>query len=273
MPYNVLIADDSASTRSIIAKALRLSGVPIGDVHMAADGFEAVEILSANWIDVVLADLNMPRMDGVALIERMRHEGVTARVPVIVVSTEGRHDIIDGLLSLGAAAFLRKPFAPEQLGALIESVLQPEHDAPDQELVSTAFFDALEGFAMLVGEVLPEPRDLAGESHVAHVEFIGPGAQGGLYVAAAPEACRFIGCSATGEDECDGADALGELANVMAGQLVDRLPGGPFGLRPPTRSVADAEEAWGRMSALPAAVAFDVEGNDVVVGVDLQKRW
>lgn len=272
MSYNVLIIDDSASMRAIIAKALRLSGLELGEVHMAENGIRALEVLDEQWVDVVLADLNMPEMGGIELIERMRHKGMTGRVPVVVVSTEGRREIIDGLLELGAAAFLRKPFAPEQLGLVIDSVLA-DPVSPDDAVLVTAFYEAVEGFAMLVAEPAFESVPAPEEAIVARVAFVGPGATGTISLASCPDACMAIGRSATGGEVVDGSDALAELANVTAGQLVDRLSSGPFGLCPPEVLACPGNEAWSRVAGSERFFAFQVEGHSVVAGFDLRKRW
>lgn len=273
MAYNVLIVDDSASMRSIIAKALRLSGAVVGEVHMAGDGVEALTVLEEHWVDLVLADLNMPNMGGIELVERLQHKGVTARVPVVVVSTEARQEVIQALLTMGAAAFLRKPFAPEELGRLIESVLDARVTPPAEDMLAGAFFEALEGFAMLVGDVTPRMPKPPSEALLAQVSFVGPGTHGEIVMAADPAACCSIARSATGEEEGDGPDALAELANVLAGHIVERMPGGPYALHPPVRQECAGLDGWSRVGSVGRWAAFDVEGQPVLAGVDIRKRW
>jgi len=60
MALNVLIVDDSVVMRTMVLKVLRMSGVPLGEVHQAANGQEGLAALDGNWIDLVLADINMP---------------------------------------------------------------------------------------------------------------------------------------------------------------------------------------------------------------------
>ena len=73
--------------------------------------------------DLVLLDINLPRMNGLELLAELRKDGVVPRVPVIIVSTEGEvHDIERGLAA-GARAYLRKPFRAEQLWEVIDSVM------------------------------------------------------------------------------------------------------------------------------------------------------
>lgn len=274
MAYNVLIADDSASIRFIIEKALRLSGIEIGEVHEAPDGVGALKVLAENWIDLVLADINMPNMGGIELIENMRHQGITGRVPVIVVSTEGRREVIDHLLQSGAAAFLRKPFAPGELGAVTLSVLEGVGLPPEDSILETAFFEALEGFAMLVGEHAPEPlAPWPTSALLASVRFVGPGVEGDLQIATTLEASEAVARSAMGSEGGDGPDALAELANTTAGQIITRLSGGPFALWPPQREECTGEHAWSAVEECPTRAAFDIEGHMMAVGLRVRKRW
>jgi two-component system, chemotaxis family, chemotaxis protein CheY len=112
--FNILIVDDSAAMRSIISKTLRLSGLPIGELHQAANGAEALDVIGANWIDLALVDINMPVMDGETFIDRLRENDETADIPVIVISTEASETRIAALREKGAG-FIHKPFAPEAL--------------------------------------------------------------------------------------------------------------------------------------------------------------
>jgi len=114
MALNILVVEDSSVMRAIIIKTLRLSQLPLGDVHEANNGQEALKVLDGNWIDLVLVDINMPVMDGEEMINRLRQNPATADLPVIVVSTEGSQTRKDGLMQKGAG-FVHKPFTPEAL--------------------------------------------------------------------------------------------------------------------------------------------------------------
>lgn len=122
MALNVLIVDDSAVMRSMIIKTLRLSGIPVGEIHQAGNGAEGLEKLSENWIDLALVDINMPVMNGEEMIEELRKNPVTADLPIIVVSTESSETRIDLLLKKGAE-FVHKPFTPEILREKILSII------------------------------------------------------------------------------------------------------------------------------------------------------
>jgi two-component system chemotaxis response regulator CheY len=123
MAFNVLIVDDSRTVRTVVEKTLRMAGIPLGDVHQAANGQEALDLLAKHWIDLVLADINMPVMSGAEMIQKMSEQGLTKSVPVIIVSTEGSTTRIDDLKGKGVADYIRKPFVPEVFGATIRKVL------------------------------------------------------------------------------------------------------------------------------------------------------
>lgn len=123
MALNVLVVDDSATVRSVIAKTLRLAEVPINELHEASNGEEALMVLRDQWIDLVFSDLNMPVMDGMALVERMSSDELLKVIPVIIVSTEGSTTRIEELKLKGISGFIRKPFTPEQVREMIDQVL------------------------------------------------------------------------------------------------------------------------------------------------------
>ena len=100
--------------RAIIIKTLHLSQLPLGEVHEATNGQEALKILEGNWIDLAMVDINMPVMDGAEMIDRLRQNPATADLPVLVVSTEGSETRKKVLIQKGAG-FVHKPFTPETL--------------------------------------------------------------------------------------------------------------------------------------------------------------
>lgn len=114
MSFNILIVDDSAAMRSIISKTLRLSGLPLGEIHQAKNGVEALEVLEENWVDLALVDINMPVMDGETLINHVRENPDTEDLAIIVVSTESSETRIEKLLEK-RVEFIHKPFTPETL--------------------------------------------------------------------------------------------------------------------------------------------------------------
>ncbi len=126
MAMNVLIVDDSSVMRSMILKTLRMSGVPLGEVHNAGNGREGLDVLDSNWIDLVFLDINMPVMTGEEMIEKMRDKVLMKDIPVIVVSTEGSRTRIDQLMKYKAVKFIHKPFSPETVRDAVREVMGAE---------------------------------------------------------------------------------------------------------------------------------------------------
>lgn len=129
MPYNILIVDDSETVRTVIARTLEMAGVSISNLYQASNGAEALEVMKNNWIDLVFSDINMPVMGGVEMIERMQESDLLGTVPVVVVSTEGSKTRIDDLMGKGVRAYIRKPFTPEKVKAVVEELLGGDQDA------------------------------------------------------------------------------------------------------------------------------------------------
>tara|TARA_Y100000589_G_scaffold331132_1_gene383407 strand:- start:650 stop:988 length:339 start_codon:yes stop_codon:yes gene_type:complete len=103
-------------------KTLHLAGIQTNMVLHAANGKEALETLGKEWIDLIFADINMPVMNGVEMIEKMSHDGLLKTIPVVVVSTEGSQTRIEQLKDKGITAYIRKPFQPEDFKAIVEDL-------------------------------------------------------------------------------------------------------------------------------------------------------
>jgi two-component system chemotaxis response regulator CheY len=108
-----MIVDDSSSMRSIVKRTVEMSGFDVEHFFEADNGKTALEILDNEWVDAILSDLNMPVMDGEAFLTALQENPMFSEIPVIVVTTEGRDEKLQQLRSLGAAAFIKKPFKPE----------------------------------------------------------------------------------------------------------------------------------------------------------------
>lgn len=126
MAFNILIVDDSSTVRAMIRKTLVLSKIPLGELFEAGNGAEALDRLKTSWVDLVLCDINMPVMSGQELVAHMREDDLLKTIPVAIVSTEGSDERIDELKAMGISAYLRKPFKPEEIGALVLDVLHQE---------------------------------------------------------------------------------------------------------------------------------------------------
>jgi two-component system chemotaxis response regulator CheY len=115
MPVDVLIVNDSAAIRKILQRVLKQAEVPLGQVHEAGDGLEALEKLKAERVSLVLADINMPNMDGLQLLTRIKASSDLKHLPVVMVATEGSQSRVMEAVQLGAAGYVRKPFTADQI--------------------------------------------------------------------------------------------------------------------------------------------------------------
>lgn len=115
MAANILVVDDSGTMRAMIKRTLAMSGLDVGEVYEAANGIEALAQMATHAISVVLLDINMPVMNGIQLVARIRDDERLRNMPVIIASTEGSETRIAELIAAGARGFIRKPFRPEQL--------------------------------------------------------------------------------------------------------------------------------------------------------------
>lgn len=128
MALNIMIVDDSPVMRAFIRKVVGLAGLPIGEYCEAGDGEEALKLLRERWMDLVLTDINMPRMNGEEFVRLMEDDELLRDIPVIVVSTDSSHSRIQHMLALGARGYVSKPFLPEALRDEVEKVLEVSHD-------------------------------------------------------------------------------------------------------------------------------------------------
>lgn len=115
MLLDVLIVDDSAAIRKILQRVLRQAEVGVRDVYEAGDGLEALEVLKKHRVHVVLADVNMPNMNGMQLLAHLKSTAEWRDLPVILVTTEGSQSKVMEAAQLGAAGYIRKPFSAEQI--------------------------------------------------------------------------------------------------------------------------------------------------------------
>ena len=128
MAYNILIVDDSLPMRAVLKKTLKASGFNVGRIFEAANGREALQILKQEWMDLVLSDYNMPEMNGVEMIEEMKKDEVFRTIPVVIVSTEGSRERIEGFMKMGVSDYIKKPFTPEEIRYKLNNIMKEDED-------------------------------------------------------------------------------------------------------------------------------------------------
>ncbi|MDR2727925.1 MAG: response regulator [Chitinispirillales bacterium] len=123
MAYNILIVDDSPTMRTILVKTLGMAEIQIGELYEAGNGREALDVMEKEWVDIVFADINMPVMNGIEMVNSMADSGQIETIPVVVISTEGSKTRLKGLMDKGVKGFLRKPISPELFKSVVDKVL------------------------------------------------------------------------------------------------------------------------------------------------------
>ena len=130
---SVLIVDDEPMVREVVGRYLRRDGF---EVTTAADGAEALELISSEGPDMVVLDLMLPRVNGLVVLDELRQ---TSDVPVILLTARGDEgDRVLGL-ELGADDYVTKPFSARELTARVRTVLRRSAPPPDPPGDSMAF--------------------------------------------------------------------------------------------------------------------------------------
>jgi DNA-binding response OmpR family regulator len=116
----ILIAEDERDIRELILFTLQFGGF---EVETARDGAEAVEKAQQDKFDLILMDVRMPRMTGYQACDKLKKIESTRDIPVIFLSAKGQETEVQHGLEIGAADYILKPFAPDQLTRQIKEVL------------------------------------------------------------------------------------------------------------------------------------------------------
>ena len=119
----ILIVDDSSTMRRIIINTLNKLGYT--ECREAGNGKEGLDALSANPVDIVITDWNMPEMSGVEFVRAVRANDATKAMPVLMVTTNAAEGDIVEALKAGVNNYVVKPFTPATIKEKIEAVLKP----------------------------------------------------------------------------------------------------------------------------------------------------
>ncbi|MBS1037665.1 MULTISPECIES: response regulator [Gluconobacter] len=117
---NIMIVDDSRTIRNILRNILEKAGY---NVCPAEDGLDALEKLEVFDPNIIITDLNMPRMDGLEFVKKLRSGPKTQYVPILFLTTEGNSEVRNKGRESGATGWLLKPFTADRLLETIERVL------------------------------------------------------------------------------------------------------------------------------------------------------
>ncbi|HJV90083.1 MAG TPA: response regulator [Holophagaceae bacterium] len=120
MSKTILTVDDSSTMRQMIAFTLTQAGFTVLE---SADGQEALDLAKGRAADLVITDVNMPRMDGITLVEELRKLGPYRFTPILVLTTESTPEMKAKGKAAGATGWIVKPFSPEKLLETVNKVL------------------------------------------------------------------------------------------------------------------------------------------------------
>lgn len=110
MAKHILIVDDSKTVRNLVAFIMKKEGFKVTTAENGLDGLE--KLFAAERIDLIISDVNMPKMDGFTFIKSVREQESYRDIPIVVLSTEGQDKDIQTGLNLGANLYMVKPDAP-----------------------------------------------------------------------------------------------------------------------------------------------------------------
>ena len=120
---NILIVDDSRTMRQLLCFAVKR--IPLSTAIEATNGADALKKLSCQRIDLILADVNMPVMDGFELVSVIRKNALYKEIPIIMITTQGAKEDEQKALEIGANAYLTKPVHTHELIRLVSNFLSP----------------------------------------------------------------------------------------------------------------------------------------------------
>lgn len=115
----IMTVDDSATVRKVLNMTLSSAGY---DVVEAIDGEDALCKMAEQRVDVLVTDLNMPKLDGVGLIKNVRNIAGNRFMPIIMLTTESQPEKKQAGKSAGASGWITKPFKPEQLLSIVQMI-------------------------------------------------------------------------------------------------------------------------------------------------------
>lgn len=133
MSNNVLIVDDSATIRQMIKRTMGIAGLDVGEIYEASNGIEALAALHDHSVTVMVVDINMPTMNGIQLLTRMKENEQLKNIPIVIASTEGSQQRINQMSDFGAFGYVRKPFQPEQLRDVLKPLLGVTDDSGTED--------------------------------------------------------------------------------------------------------------------------------------------
>ncbi len=121
MSKHIMVVDDSKTIRNLLAFVMKAEGFKVTTAEDGLDGLE--KLFNGAQVDLIISDINMPRMDGFTFIKSLREQDAYKDTPIIVLSTEGQEKDIQQGMSFGANLYMVKPAQPEKMVRNIKMLL------------------------------------------------------------------------------------------------------------------------------------------------------
>jgi len=122
MAKTILIVDDSSSLRQVVSIALESAGY---DVVQGCDGQDGLSKLDGRKINLIISDVNMPNMDGLSMVKKIKQNPNYKFTPIIMLTTEAGETLKNEGKAAGVKAWMVKPFKPEQMVAAVSKLVMP----------------------------------------------------------------------------------------------------------------------------------------------------
>ncbi len=120
--FVILIVDDSKSLRNLIRKSLESAGFT--NSLEAVDGKDALDVLMEHKVDLIISDINMPKVNGFELLRALKNHSALKTIPFIVLTSETENETFKEMMKTGATDFIKKPFTKEDLIVKIKSIIE-----------------------------------------------------------------------------------------------------------------------------------------------------
>jgi two-component system chemotaxis response regulator CheY len=112
---HVLIVDDSSTIRLIVRRCIEHAELGVDDICEAGNGEEALNLIETKKVDLVLCDINMPKMDGIQLLSALKQDERLKSIPIVMITTEAEENAVFEAVKKGALGYIKKPFTPGQI--------------------------------------------------------------------------------------------------------------------------------------------------------------
>lgn len=113
--HSILIVDDSPTSQMIIQRCIEMTGIEVDSFLYAENGIDALAVLDDTKVDLIITDINMPKMDGLTFIRLLKNKSETSNIPIVVTSSIADGSIETDVNKLGITNIIKKPVSPEKI--------------------------------------------------------------------------------------------------------------------------------------------------------------